>query len=85
MPTRQFTSFLARFLDSRAPALFIVGSLVLGLFSNAVYGLILVVLGDSPWTLMGIVVASVVILPHASRHRRDPGRATELRDRSGHG
>lgn len=63
MPTRQFTSFLARFLDSRAPALFIVGSLVLGLFSNAVYGLILVVLGDSPWTLVGIVVASVVILP----------------------
>ncbi|MEI7769216.1 MAG: hypothetical protein WCI67_04460 [Chloroflexales bacterium] len=63
MGAHQVNEFLSRFIDSRAPVLFVVGSLVLGLFSNAVYGLVLVLFGDSPWTLIGIVVAAAVILP----------------------
>ena len=63
MDTPRLSDFLARFLDSRAPVLFVVGSLVLGLFSNAAYGLVLLAFGESPWTLMGIVLASAAILP----------------------
>jgi len=63
MGARSLSEFLARFLDTRAPLLFVIGSLVLGLFSNAAYGLLLVALGESPWTLVGIIVAAVVILP----------------------
>jgi hypothetical protein len=63
MEITRLSDFVARFLDSRAPWLFVIGSLVLGLFSNAIYGLILLTLGESAWTLLGIVVAAAAILP----------------------
>jgi len=55
--------FLAPFLDSRAPALFIVASLVLSMLGNALYELVLLMFGAQPTTLIGIIVGSALIFP----------------------
>lgn len=55
--------FLAPFLDSRAPVLFIVASLVLAMLGNALYELVLLVFGEQPMTLIGIIVGSALIFP----------------------
>lgn len=55
--------FLAPFLDSRAPVLFIVASLVLAMLGNALYELVLLMFGAQPITLIGIIVGSALIFP----------------------
>ncbi|MGQ9828940.1 MAG: hypothetical protein ACUVSW_13855 [Roseiflexus sp.] len=63
MKVRRLGDFLAPFLDSRAPVLFIVASLVLAMLGNALYELVLLMFGERPITLIGIVVGSVLIFP----------------------
>ncbi|MGQ9550370.1 MAG: hypothetical protein ACUVWS_17270, partial [Roseiflexus sp.] len=55
--------FLAPFLDSRAPALFVIASLVLAMLGNALYELVLLMFGAQPITLIGIIVGSALIFP----------------------
>ncbi len=63
MNRHRLSDFLAQFLDSRAPVLFIVASLVLALLGNALYELVLLTFGDQRETLIGIVVSAALILP----------------------
>lgn len=55
--------FLAPFLDSRAPTLFVIASLVLAMLGNALYELVLLMFGAQPITLIGIIVGSALIFP----------------------
>lgn len=63
MSRQPFSDVLARFLDSRAPVLFIVGSLALALLGNALYALVLLAFGEQPVTLIGIVIGAALIVP----------------------
>lgn len=63
MNRHRLSDFLAQFLDSRAPVLFIIGTLALALLGNALYELVLLTFGDRRETLVGIVVSAALILP----------------------
>jgi hypothetical protein len=49
------------FLETRAPLLFLVGSLALAILGNAVYELLTITFGATPEFLIGLVVAAVLI------------------------
>jgi hypothetical protein len=63
MNARRLSEFLAQFLDSRAPLLFIVASLALAMLGNALYELVLLTFGEQPVTLIGIIVGAALIFP----------------------
>jgi hypothetical protein len=63
MKSRRLSEFLAQFLDSRAPLLFIVASLVLAMLGNALYELVLLTFGEQPVTLIGIILGAALIFP----------------------
>lgn len=63
MKSRRLSEFLAQFLDSRAPLLFIVASLVLAMLGNALYELVLLMFGEQPVTLLGIIIGAALIFP----------------------
>ncbi len=63
MKPRRLSEFLAQFLDSRAPLLFIVASLVLAMLGNALYELVLLTFGAQPMTLLGIIIGAALIFP----------------------
>ncbi len=63
MSRQRLSDVLARFLDSRAPVLFIIGSLALALLGNALYALVLLMFGEQPVTLVGIVIGAALIVP----------------------
>ncbi|MCS7288660.1 MAG: hypothetical protein NZ699_05965 [Roseiflexus sp.] len=63
MKSRRLSEFLAQFLDSRAPLLFIAASLMLAMLGNALYELVLLTFGEQPVTLIGIIVGAALIFP----------------------
>lgn len=63
MNAHRLSGFLAQFLDSRAPLLFIIASLVLAVLGNALYELVLLIFGEQPMTLLGIIIGAALIFP----------------------
>lgn len=63
MKSRRLSHFLEQFLDSRTPLLFIVASLVLASLGNALYELILMIFGQQPVTLVGIIIGTTLVFP----------------------
>lgn len=63
MRRRRIASFLAQFLDTRAPALFLIGSIALSVLGNAIYSLLLLWFGESFEVFIGIIIGALFILP----------------------
>lgn len=60
MKNQGLRAFWSRFLDSRAPVLFIIGSIFLAILGNASYAVATLLLGDQPLILLLIAVLALV-------------------------
>lgn len=67
------------FLETRAPALFLVGSIALAILGNAIYELLTSTLGASPATLIALIVSAVLVFAFVALGFRRIVRALETR------
>lgn len=71
---------LALLFDPRFPLFFVVGSIVLALLGNATYDLIIVAVGATPPTYLGVIAVAALIFVVLSRWFRQLLRAIRRRD-----
>lgn len=62
MRPQSLNDLFALFFDPRVPVLFVVGSIVLAIVGNGTYDLLLRWLGDTPQTIVAVIVGAILIL-----------------------
>ncbi|MFV9504088.1 MAG: hypothetical protein AB4911_05925 [Oscillochloridaceae bacterium umkhey_bin13] len=62
MKPTSLSDLIRPFLETRAPLLFLIGSLALALLTNAVYELLTTTLGVTPVFLIGLILTTTVLL-----------------------
>lgn len=83
MSTFSANRLFRQFLETRAPLLFLIGSLALGILSNAVYELITTTFGATPVFLITLVISAIVVLAFVVWGVRRIARAIEGRQAIG--
>ncbi|RRR70858.1 MAG: hypothetical protein EI684_12465 [Candidatus Viridilinea halotolerans] len=61
MNSPSLTKLFRPFLETRAPLLFLIGSIALGILSSAVYELLTTTFGATPQFLIGLVISAMLI------------------------
>lgn len=79
MSQRSLSELFRPFLETRAPLLFLIGSIALAILGNAIYELLTSTFGATPEFLIALVIAAVLIFAFVAEGFRRLLRAIERR------
>ncbi|PDW04083.1 hypothetical protein [Candidatus Viridilinea mediisalina] len=84
MNSPSLTKLFRPFLETRAPLLFLIGSIALAILGNAIYELLTATFGATPQFLIGLVISAMLIFSFVAFSFQRLLRAYEQRQVSAH-